>query len=263
MQQPSADKVLEVAPGVFSPQLVYMKGQMKAPLGEYTSREAAQCAFDVGKMLVRPRRLCIAARLRLPLAVLASQSEPLPASLAAHYVRPQLALKVLGAQMQQVALFKLHLPIATYTAHPLWGQMVGPHCSFEDACSLLAGGLAADFLQPAPNAPSRQLRAAKSCASAAGGPVAASAAAAALQQAQRRSAAAGTPQQQQQKQQKQDLRRARWLEYPARSQQYATAISARAIRSQTLLVPGDAWPALWHHTLLLLLLLLLARSTLL
>ena len=54
MQQPSADKVLEVAPGVFAPQLVYMKGQMKAPLGEYASRETAQCAFDVGKMLVGP-----------------------------------------------------------------------------------------------------------------------------------------------------------------------------------------------------------------
>ena len=49
----------------------------------------------------------------------------------------------------QLEALKLHRPAFTYTSHPLWQQLSGAHCSFEEACSLLAGGLAADFLQHA------------------------------------------------------------------------------------------------------------------
>ncbi len=41
---------------------------------------------------------------------------------------------------------KLHRPATSYTSHPLWADLTGPHCSFEEACSLLAGGAAEDLL---------------------------------------------------------------------------------------------------------------------
>ena len=51
----------------------------------------------------------------------------------------------------RIAALKLHNPIATYTSHPFWQQLSGPHCSFKEACSLLAAGLAAEFLEQAPS----------------------------------------------------------------------------------------------------------------
>lgn len=39
---------------------------------------------------------------------------------------------------------KLHRPAASCTSHPLWGAL---HCSFGEACTLLAGGLANEFLK--------------------------------------------------------------------------------------------------------------------
>ncbi len=47
---------------------------------------------------------------------------------------------------------KLHRPAASYTLHPRWAELTGPHCSFEEACSLLAGGVAEDFLEQPPAA---------------------------------------------------------------------------------------------------------------
>lgn len=41
---------------------------------------------------------------------------------------------------------KLHRPAAAYTSHPLWDQLSSEHCSFDEACSLLAGGAAEDLL---------------------------------------------------------------------------------------------------------------------
>ena len=49
MQQPSASKVIKVG-NRFAANLVF-RGT-RAPLGKYTSIEAAQCAYDAGKILV-------------------------------------------------------------------------------------------------------------------------------------------------------------------------------------------------------------------
>ena len=62
-------------------------------------------------------------------------------------------MRKLGGDAARIEVLKLHRPAAAYTSHPLWQQLSGAHCSFEEACSLLAGGLAADFLE---NATSRR-----------------------------------------------------------------------------------------------------------
>ena len=151
-------KVQRLKSGLFLPSLVWQR--QLVPLGEHACLEAAECAYDVGKMLVR---LCSHQRCQerraagvpplLPL-LLPSPSPNSIASFSApklpYFVHPypQLVRK-LGGHAAQVEALKLHRPAATYTSHPRWQQLSGAHCSFEEACSLLAGGLAADFLQPA------------------------------------------------------------------------------------------------------------------
>ena len=50
MQQPLANKVSQVG-SRFAAKLIFRGKQ--APLGDYASIEAAQCAYDAGKILVR------------------------------------------------------------------------------------------------------------------------------------------------------------------------------------------------------------------
>lgn len=68
---------------------------------------------------------------------------------------PQLVRK-LGGDHASLDGLKLHRPAAAYTSHPLWDQLSSEHCSFDEACSLLAGGAAEDLL--ASPAGGRQLR---------------------------------------------------------------------------------------------------------
>ena len=56
-------------------------------------------------------------------------------------------MRKLCGDAARIDVLKLHRPAAAYTSHPLWQQLSGGHCSFEEACSLLAGGLAADFFE--------------------------------------------------------------------------------------------------------------------
>ena len=58
-------------------------------------------------------------------------------------------MRKLGGDAARIEALKLHRPAAAYTSHPLWQQLSGAHCSFEDACSLLTGGLAPEFLENA------------------------------------------------------------------------------------------------------------------
>ena len=64
---------------------------------------------------------------------------------------PVQLVRKLGGDAARLEALKLHRPLAAYTSHPLWPLLSGPHCSFEEACSLLAGGLAADFLEQPPS----------------------------------------------------------------------------------------------------------------
>ena len=66
-------------------------------------------------------------------------------------------VRKLGGEDEPLEGLKLHRPAATYTSNPLWAELTGPHCSFEEACSLLAGGTAEDFLEQPPAA-GRRLR---------------------------------------------------------------------------------------------------------
>ncbi|KAL4437971.1 hypothetical protein ABPG77_004192 [Micractinium sp. CCAP 211/92] len=67
---------------------------------------------------------------------------------------------------RDLAAMKLHRPAAAYTAHPLWWRLLPGRCSFGEACSLLAHGLAAGLLAPACEA-AGHLKAAEAAAAAA------------------------------------------------------------------------------------------------
>ena len=67
-------------------------------------------------------------------------------------------MRHLGGEAEPLFGLKLHRPAAAYTSHPLWAQLTGPHCSLKEAFSLLAGGLAADFVEQQGKG-SRELRA--------------------------------------------------------------------------------------------------------
>ena len=75
---------------------------------------------------------------------------------------PQFMLKKRPGK--ELGSLKLHRPAAAYMQHPLWAQLSAPHLSFEDACSLLASSLGADFLQPAAPAARTRRRAVRSAA---------------------------------------------------------------------------------------------------
>ena len=138
----------------------------------------------------------------------------------------QVVLKEIGGQMQHAASLKLHRPLSAYTAHPRWQELAGPACSFAQACDLLAGGLAADFEEAAPAADS--------------GDAPAQPAGSNGDTSSDRSAP-GAPARHQHQQG--PSRVARWLEYPAGSQQYATLISQRAINNRKILLAGAVcWP---------------------
>ncbi|KAL4425661.1 hypothetical protein ABPG75_009677 [Micractinium tetrahymenae] len=82
------------------------------------------------------------------------------------------AAKLLAALQlgRDPAAMKLHRAATTYTAHPLWQQLLPGRCSFEEACSLLAHGLAAGLLAPAAEAVVH-LQAAQAAAAAAAQPL--------------------------------------------------------------------------------------------
>lgn len=79
----------------------------RLPLGRHASHEVAAACYDVAKLLL---------------------------------------VRKLGGDGEPLEGLKLHRPAAAYTSHPLWAQLAGAHCSFEEACSLLAGGAAEDLL---------------------------------------------------------------------------------------------------------------------
>ena len=149
-------KVLDLGEGRFLPCLVWRR--QRAPLGCHATREAAECAYDLGKLLVSsateqaglraaaapapPVRRRSAVRLPCKAVAMRAANAWLPSRSRVQLVRK------LGGDAAKLESLKLHRPLAAYTSHPLWPQLSGPHCSFEEACSLLAGGLTADFLDP-------------------------------------------------------------------------------------------------------------------
>jgi hypothetical protein len=110
----------------------------------------------------------LAAAAALPPAWLAqtfthTQTRPVPIMNISQLVRK------LGGAAEPFEGLKLHREAACFTAHPLWQQLSSPHCSFEEACSLLAGGAAEELLTAPPGCRgSRQKRAAAEAAK--GGP---------------------------------------------------------------------------------------------
>ena len=149
-QRPTG-KVLHHDGGLYEPSLVYQHRRL--PLGLHASEALAEATYDVAKLLVgvpelagaergwdhkRRRRPALpppppARRRRLH----NNSTAPLPLQLA----------RQLG---KDSSTLKLHRPATSYTSHLLWAQLTGPHLSLDEACGLLAGGLAADFVeQPA------------------------------------------------------------------------------------------------------------------
>ena len=98
-----------------------------------------------GALPPNPCRRCLPPLCCLPsLARLFDLPANFPTALQVQLVRK------LGSDGEPLEGLKLHRPAAAYTSHPLWAQLAGAHCSFEEACSLLAGGAAEDLLAAAP-----------------------------------------------------------------------------------------------------------------
>lgn len=161
------NKVEALGDGLWRPRLVIQ--QELAPLGLHTSEEAAKAAYDAAKLRVRgwggdkPQLAAATAHLlstpRLLLCWIAPLTQIEPAALLSCH---QAALD-LG---RDLTAMKLHRPAAAYTAHPLWWRLLPGRCSFGEACSLLAHGLAAGLLAPACEA-AGHLKAAEAAAAAA------------------------------------------------------------------------------------------------
>jgi hypothetical protein len=137
----------------------------------------------------------------------------------------------LGKSLQQMQAFALHRPPSFYAQHPTWSCLAT--LPPLEVASLLAGGVAADFLQ-APDAIPRHTRAGR----AASEPVGAT--------------HPGNPPQQQQHQQGRQERRQpasvqrrrsaeprHWLEWPSGSGQWVHALTLRNLSSRRLYLPGD------------------------
>jgi hypothetical protein len=161
-----------------------------------------------------------------------SQSWRGASSIAPHTWEPHLqpacssvqkVIKDLEWSMEQVGLLKLHRPVSAYTGHPLWRELSAPQCSFAETCRLLAGGLAAEFVEAPPPPDSEDAHAQSSGSSG--------------DTWSGRSMPEAPPQHQSQQG---PCRAARWLEYPAGSKQYVTLISQRAVRKRAILLPGEA-----------------------
>lgn len=137
-------KVRRLGEARFQPTLVHDKGVV--PLGCHPTQPVAEAAYDVAKLLVRLRLGEGVTRLG-PGRCAACAA---PARSRAQLPRPhRLPLQLARQLGRPTEKLKLHRqPAAVYTSHPCWARVSPPGCSFEQACSLLAGGLAADFLLP-------------------------------------------------------------------------------------------------------------------